>query len=120
MDWHVVDENILEAHADLVPVGSVVDQTTQDQRIAQDYFNSIVIKHLFPDGDDVADSVRVRIPSRPQWVGHDAGSFPGCDEKKAVAEVKLFSDRDFSLQAGPSHCWASSTPGGSSALERGS
>src|SRR5438067_12891284 len=77
----------LAPQAVFVTMRTVIYPTTQDQRIAQDYLDGIVIKHLFPDGDNIAADVRVRIPTRPQRVGNDSGSFPGCDEKKAVAEI---------------------------------
>src|SRR5438874_5860504 len=84
MDRHVVDERILEARADFVPVRAVVLETAQDYRIAPNDLDGVVIEHLFADGDDIADDVRIRIPTRPQRIGDDARALAGGDEEEVV------------------------------------
>src|SRR5258706_3241244 len=87
MDWHVVNESILETHADRVPAGAKIFQPAQDQRLSEDDVDRVVVVHLLADGHHVAANVRIRIPSRSQRFGDDARAFAGGDEKKTVAEV---------------------------------
>ena len=59
MNGNIINERIFETHADGVPAGAVVFEPAQNQRIAQDDMDRIVIELLFAHGDDIADDVRV-------------------------------------------------------------
>ena len=87
MNRDVVDEGVFDIRANRVPLRAIVLEPAQDQRMAQDDLDGIVVEHFFADGDHVGDNVRIRIPTGPERVGDDARSFAGRDEKKVVAEV---------------------------------
>jgi hypothetical protein len=87
MDRHVVYQSIFDRRADKIPVGTVVFQTAQDQRIAQDDLHRVMIEHFLADGNDIGSDVRIGIPARSQRIGDDARTFARRDEKKVMAKI---------------------------------
>jgi hypothetical protein len=84
---HVVNQNIFDSRADEIPVGAVVFQPAQNQRIALHDLHSVVVKHLFADCNNVGGDIGIGIPTGPQWIGDDARTLTGRDEKKIVTEI---------------------------------
>jgi hypothetical protein len=64
IDRYVIDENVSDAHAHLVPLRAIIFETAQNHRIALDELNIVVVVMLSAHGYDVARNVRRRIPPR--------------------------------------------------------
>ena len=83
----VVNENVSDGSADLIPFGAVAAKPAQNDRVAFGELHVIVIGMLSADGNDVGCDHGCGVHARRDRIGDDLGSLAGGNLKEIVAEV---------------------------------